>query len=419
MKNVKKKLFLFLTLGTLLIPAMGVYAEEPDEKQEPTASATPVPTAPVDPTPTESPKPTPTPPTEPTTPEKPKEEDTEAKLSGLKVSQGTWNTKFSPTHFDYTITVKPEVSGIIITPDAYGNGTVTGDTGTKSLQNGENTFKITVTAKEGGNTNTYTLKVIRATDNLKLKSLKIRGQNLNEIFSANTKQYTADVTYNVQSITVQAAAEDDHATVSVTGSSNLSVGRNVVRIIVKNEVGDEEEYQIIVNRSSEEDLGEESPTDDDDENDTSESILSSTDNTQIQTPTKKKNNTVKYVLVVVFCMVLLAIAGLGIYFYMKTGDSAKRREKKIEKLKKKQEKLNKELTGLIPIIPEQEEIKEEDSIEELEEAELIDELDELEDTIELEPEGFEEEIETKKRTRVERKSDQNVLEDIDDLFLDE
>jgi len=419
MKNMKNKLFLFLALTSLIIPTTVAFAEEegtpsptpeevkptadPTESPNPTASATPTPTT--EPTPTEAPV-------------QPSEKDTEALLEKLTVSKGTWNKKFAKDTFDYTVTVDSDVSGIIISATAYGNGEATGDIGTKSLENGENVFRITVTSKDGKASNQYTIKVVRATSNLNLKSLKIKGQNLNEVFTPTTLKYTADITYNVESVTVQAAAEDENATVTVTGSSNLTVGKNTIRITVKNQAGDSKEYQIIVTRGSEEDLN--STTDDDDDTGVETSMATSASQAIVKSENPNSGNTLKYVLVVIFCILLLAIAGIGIYFYIKTGDSQKRKQKKLEKLQKKQEKLNHELTGLGKEVAqaEEEELLEEEP--ETEQEEVLDEIDELEDTIELDnSEQLDEKTKEIKPEQPRRRADRNVLEDFDDLFLDE
>lgn len=423
MKKIKNTLFLLIAICALLTPNFVFAAPTQSEGSETNTSEnqtgekteTTVEKEEEETGKEEETKPTPS-------PEASAKEDTEAILSDLEISEGKWNKTFSPAGFDYTITVNSSVSGIIITPEVFGNATVTGDTGTKSLEMGTNTFTITVTSKKENNTNTYTLKVIRATDNLTLKSLKIRGQNLNEVFAASTYDYTADITYNVESITVQAAADDENATVTVSGSSNLKVGKNTVKIIVKNQAGESEEYRIIVTRGAEGELiTPEEDIDDESNQVTSSEIITSvptsTPDDTTTTPTEKSDDTLKYVLIIVFCVILLIVAGLGIYFYIVTGDSEKRRQKKIAKLKKKQEKINQELTGLLPIITEEyEEEYEEESTEEEETEDPI----ELENTIEIEPSIDEELTENdfedpKPRKRVDR----NVLEDFEDLFLDE
>lgn len=318
------------------------------------------------------------------------------------------------------------LSALIIAPVSTYAVETTPDPTDPGTSEGENTFVIVVKTKEGKETK-YTLKITRATSNLNLKSLKIVGQNINEVFDKDTHEYTSDVTYNVQSVKVQAAAEDDNATVTVLGSSDLNVGRNVVRILVKNQSGESKEYKIIVTRGSEEDL----KGDDEGEEVVSSEVEESS--SEVVTPPQNNNNnddpgegnTLTYILVVILCLLLLAIGIIGIFFYIKTGDKdGKRRQKKLEKLEKKRQKIEEQLTGLMPVINEdtiKEVVKEEKQEEKPEEkVEIVKEetTDDLDDTIEMDVIDFEiedKDVEKKPKKRVER----NVLEDFDDLFLDE
>ncbi len=412
MKRWKKNLFLFFALSALVLPTFGVFAEEeggntPTDPETPEVTPTPDPTD--DPTtPEESPEPTPS---------EPPVVQSDGYLKSLSVAGVTFDQTFQKTVTEYSAVVTSKTTSINISavPEVETDTIDSSEIGFQNLKSGLNTFEIHVKTKEG-KTTTYTLKITRATSNMKLKSLRIVGQNLNQMFDPDTYEYTADVTYNVQSIKVQATPEDDNATVTVLGSSDLDVGRNTVRILVKNETGREsEEYTIIVTRGSEEDLME-----DDDEGVTSSEVEESDSSVvppidDVEDP--GKGNTLTYVLVCLLCLLLLAIGIIGIYFYVRSGNkSEKRRQKKLEKLQRKQQKIEQEMTGLLPKIPEEEVVENN-----LSEEENVSNLEaDLDDTIEMDTVNLEEEEDIKpKKEEAKKRADRNVLEDFDDLFLDE
>ncbi len=411
MKRWKKNLFLFFALSALVLPTFGVFAEEeggntPTDPETPEVTPTPDPTD--DPTtPEESPEPTPS---------EPPVVQSDGYLKSLSVAGVKFDQTFQKTVTEYSAVVTSKTTSINISavPEVETDTIDSSEIGFQNLKSGLNTFEIHVKTKEG-KTTTYTLKITRATSNMKLKSLRIVGQNLNQMFDPDTYEYTADVTYNVQSIKVQATPEDDNATVTVLGSSDLDVGRNTVRVLVKNQSGESVEYTIIVTRGSEEDLME-----DDDEGVTSSEVEES--DSSVVPPIDDvddpgKGNTLTYVLVCLLCLLLLAIGIIGIYFYVKSGNkSEKRKQKKLEKLQRKQQKIEQEMTGLLPKIPEEEAV--ENNLSEEENGSNL-EAD-LDDTIEMDTVNLEEEEDIKpKKEEAKKRADRNVLEDFDDLFLDE
>ncbi|MDR2009342.1 MAG: T9SS type A sorting domain-containing protein [Bacteroidales bacterium] len=88
----------------------------------------------------------------------------DATLSNLTVSEGILDPEFDPQTFIYTVNIEPEIETIEIsaTP-GDSNATISedSDTGTQSLDYGENIFSIMVTAEDGEATETYTVKVVR------------------------------------------------------------------------------------------------------------------------------------------------------------------------------------------------------------------------------------------------------------------
>ena len=135
-----------------------------------------------------------------------------------------------------SVTVKNEAAG--------GNSTNNGSSGS----NGN--------AGNGSNTNTAALSA----DN-SLKALTISPGTLSPAFKGSTTKYTAAVDNSVTSIAVSATPVNEKATVeSVTGNTNLAVGANVVKIVVKAENGTTATYKITVTRQEAGTTGSETTT---------------------------------------------------------------------------------------------------------------------------------------------------------------
>ena len=84
-----------------------------------------------------------------------------------------------------------------------------------------------------------------------LKALTISPGTLSPAFKGSTTKYTAAVDNSVTSIAVSATPVNEKATIeSVTGNTNLAVGTNVVKIVVKAENGTTATYKITVTRQA-------------------------------------------------------------------------------------------------------------------------------------------------------------------------
>lgn len=177
-----------------------------------------------------------------------------ANLASLSVTsnpQGTLSPSFTPTLYDYyTYTYDSTVSTINIaaTLEDSTNASIVSGTGNYSSSD---TQANIVTTAEDGTTKTYIVKFSRnkSSDN-DLKSLSIDGYTLNETFAPGTTLYTATIPGTVDSINVNAEANDSNATiVSGTGSHSLNYGANTIQVRVKAENGAEKDYTITVTRS--------------------------------------------------------------------------------------------------------------------------------------------------------------------------
>ena len=179
---------------------------------------------------------------------------TDAALSGLTLSGVT--LAFDPATTAYTAEVANSVSETTVTATTNDDGAtyvvklggVADEDGTVSLSVGENAISIEVTAEDGNTTHTYTVTVTRAAPALStdstLSSLVLSGVNIGA-FDPATTRYTASVGNDVTETTVTPAVNHDGATYAVQldgqvdadGTVPLSVGENVVAIVVTAEDG--------------------------------------------------------------------------------------------------------------------------------------------------------------------------------------
>jgi len=250
----------------------------------------------------------------------------DATLKSLNISNGKLNKSFNPDVLEYTVTIDKDTSSLIIKyelSDVNAKPFPPADSKNKNLKNGDVlTFKVV--AEDGETNKTYKLNIVKDTLNLNLKSLKINGYALNEVFDKEKLEYTASIPYEIETITVQASAEDSDSKVNVSGITNLKVGENTVRITVTN--GDDtREYSIVVTREKEVSV-DEKPT----------SIITSSINGDVDNSSDNKtesnnndsnnDNFLKYFIVSVACLILLVIGGIGIYFYIKTSPKKLKKE---------------------------------------------------------------------------------------------
>ena len=80
----------------------------------------------------------------------------------------------------------------------------------------------------------------------KLKSLSIEGFELSPEFSKDTTEYTVTVPEDTKEITINATENDSAASVSGTGTFEVTQGTNVFEIVVRAENGDTKTYKVTV-----------------------------------------------------------------------------------------------------------------------------------------------------------------------------
>jgi len=194
----------------------------------------------------------------------------DATLSNLTTSDGFLGHYSSGT-LQYLAAVANEIDELTVTP------TTTHDKATIKI-NGQSaesgipfgpiplivgvqatTIEVVVTAEDGVTTETYIVKVTRnKSSNANLNSLVISDGALSPAFSAGTVNYAASVANTVNSLTITPTVDDDHAIVTVEGDvvesgtasepTSLSVGENVIEVVVEAEDGSTKTYTITVTR---------------------------------------------------------------------------------------------------------------------------------------------------------------------------
>lgn len=193
---------------------------------------------------------------------RPDSRSTNNNLSSLSVDIG--NISFNKNTTSYNLTTKKSSVNISATKEDS-KATITGDIGNKSLSVGTNTFRINVVA-ENGSTKTYTITIVRQSDESKptnptnpttpsdnrnsnnnLSSLVVTNTNI--VFDKNTTVY--NLTTEASSVYISAARETTTATISGdVGKQDLKIGKNQFIIRVTAENGNKKVYTINITRES-------------------------------------------------------------------------------------------------------------------------------------------------------------------------
>ena len=157
---------------------------------------------------------------------------------------------FSSGVTSYNVSVNSDVTSINIAATAQDPNASISGTGSKTLDYGNNTFNIVVTA-ENGSQKTYTVVVNRVdsrSDNNNLASLRISSGSLSPRFIKRTTVYSVSVPFEVEKINVNASAEDSKAQVNISNPSLVAEKTTQVVIRVTAENGSTKAYTINVAR---------------------------------------------------------------------------------------------------------------------------------------------------------------------------
>ncbi len=184
----------------------------------------------------------------------------DATLNSLKIPNATLKPSFSKNVYEYTADIK-DITELTINASASSSGSrILISDNYKRLVKGENIIKITVTAEDGSTTKTYVINVnltMTPTEeelfkaNALLKKLKVKGYDIE--FSSEIKKYNLTVPYKVKKIKLDAKPENEKATIKLEGTTNLKVGKNIIKINVTSEDNENTEvYTLSVTRQKEE-----------------------------------------------------------------------------------------------------------------------------------------------------------------------
>lgn len=158
---------------------------------------------------------------------------------------------FSKSSLTYKVTVPYEVESLKVSYKAAHSGATIKVTGNTGFDVGSsNKITIKVTAEDGKTTKTYTIKVTRLAEEeekpgniidddkieeLFLTSLSIKGVEISPEFSKDVYAYTATLSKNLTEVEVNAVANNESASIEVSGNTDLIVGENTINIVVKQE----------------------------------------------------------------------------------------------------------------------------------------------------------------------------------------
>ena len=160
---------------------------------------------------------------------------------------GDSDFRFNLRKTDYVIIVPYSTQSVTLAIEYDGvAGTIVGN-GTRELVVGNNVISAYVISESGKKGKVYTLNITRqyASTNDFLKDLKVNGKTV-QGFNKKTLTYKMSVAADVDSVTIEAIAEDEKAQVSGNGQIPLSSGSNIVAVYVTSEFGSSKTYMIVI-----------------------------------------------------------------------------------------------------------------------------------------------------------------------------
>lgn len=195
-----------------------------------------------------------------------------ARLGYLALSTGSLTPVFAPDTTAYSADVANDVQTITVTPTVQdpeakvrvnGKEVVNGTTSEPiSLAFGKNTITVEVTAQDGKTVKTYTVNVNRAkSSDAALSALTVSAGTLTPDFDKAVIEYTVEVEYPVNNISVTPTVAEPNATIKVNGAAvesntaygpiSLEVGANTVNVEVTAQDGEtKKSYVITVSRAA-------------------------------------------------------------------------------------------------------------------------------------------------------------------------
>ena len=276
-------------------------------------------------------------------------------LTKITITGGKLKEEFKSDVFTYTLILDEDTLNDfskfkidIVEADSKNVSTIISNA--SSLEQVKKGIKINIVDKNNkDNYKTYTLTPEVKEVDVTLKSLSLTGYSFKDSFESVKTIYEVSIPNNVTSVTINATPNDSTSKVTINARganvkndivSDLPEGTTTINIVVTNS-GESKTYYIHVTRAKENTTG-----DLKEENDETQSEEINAEDIKPTKETKKENkqvdsndpvaDTLFNKIVVTFgCIVLFAIGGLGIYFYVKT--SPKKMKKEVLKKKKTKE----------------------------------------------------------------------------------
>lgn len=150
---------------------------------------------------------------------------TDADLSSISTSAGTLAPVFDASITEYNVLIPNTTSSTIISATRASNqstlrfdGAVTSSETVSLATGASKDVSIQVTAQDGSTTKTYTLHVTRAaSSNANLSGITLSSGILSPVFTTNTTEYTATISYTTPSTTITATKADNAAAIMTNG----------------------------------------------------------------------------------------------------------------------------------------------------------------------------------------------------------
>ena len=174
---------------------------------------------------------------------------TNANLASLSLSTGSISPAFNAGTTSYTATV--DAASVTINATAVANATITGH-GTKTLNYGNNSFNVVVTAEDGTTKKAYTININRPdnrnTDS-KLKSLTISNHSFS--FDLATTSYNVTLASNVSVFSITGVVNNAKSSISYSPSQNVNLNygqTGTINVTVTAENGSQTVYRVSATR---------------------------------------------------------------------------------------------------------------------------------------------------------------------------
>ena len=164
---------------------------------------------------------------------------------------------FKRDKYEYSTTVPNDVTEVEVYGTALDKNAKVEGVGKVTLNEGNNTVKITVTAEDGKTTKTYTLTIKRRTvaeetaenGEVRLKTLGIKPEEYDFTgFNSEKTEYSVEVPNEVDEIEVYATAMNSSAQIAGTGMIELKEGKNELKVEVIAANGAKKTYTLEVTR---------------------------------------------------------------------------------------------------------------------------------------------------------------------------